>query len=207
MTEQSTEIDKPIVAKAGEYYMRMRYFVALLLVAFGLYFAYDGWIGYPTLNAKHDEVELQKKQAEDRHDDKQAAELFERLKDIKFHSDLAILLQKILAFALPAVGLGLVMWAKHNARGEIVLTADTLTAPGHPAIHLDQIVALDQRLWDKKDIAFVEYEVPPARGKIRLDAFVYQTDPIVKIHDRIEALLKEDAVPTVSNIQEESPPS
>ena len=104
-----------------------------------------------------------------------------------------MLLQKILTFALPAVGIALVAWARYNSRGEIKLDGETLTAPGHPTVTMDQITALDKRLWDKKDIAFVEYEAGSAKGRIRLDAFVYQTDPIVQIFDRIEAVMKEES--------------
>jgi len=194
MSEQPAVSNEVIVARGGEYYRRMRYLVAVILLAAGVWFAYDGWVGWPTINAKIDAIQQDiNKQDDSEVGRKNKVNLTEQLKDLKPHDPLAILLQKLLAFGLPLGGLALVLWARHNSRGEIRLSDDVLSAPGHPPVKMDQIVALDKRLWDKKDIAYVDYEAGPAKGKIRLDAFVYQTDPIVKIYDRIEAFMKQEA--------------
>ncbi len=195
MSEQPAVTNEDIIARGGEYYRRMRYLVAVILVAAGCWFAYDGWKGWPEVNAKIANIQQQINQQDDHTEEgkKRRANLTEQLKDLKPHDDLAILLQKLLAFGLPAMGLVMAQWARHNSRGEIKLSGDVLTAPGHPAVNLDQIVALDKRLWDKKDIAYVDYEAGAINGRIRLDAFVYQSDPIVKIYERIEAVMKQDA--------------
>ncbi len=199
MSESAPATNEDVVATAGQYYRRMRYFVAVLLLAGGLWFARDGWYGWPEMNHKYVDVSNQIdtltrriEETGNPADKKQKENLIEQRKDLKFHDDLSILLQKILAFVLPALGVALVSWAIYNSRGEIRLTQTLLTAPGHPPLTMDQITALDKRLWDRKDIAFIEYEAGAATGRIRLDAFVYQTDPIVKIFDRIEALMQED---------------
>jgi len=195
MSEPTAVTNEDVVARGGEYYRRMRYLVAAILLAAGVWFAYDGWVGWPRINDRIADIKQQIND-QDEHTEvgkKHRADLTEQLKDLKPHDDLAILLQKLLAFGLPLVGIGLVAWAHHNSRGEIRLSHDTLSAPGHPKVTMDQIVALDKRLWDKKDIAYIDYEAADKKGRIRLDAFVYQTDPIVKIYDRIEAVMKEDS--------------
>jgi len=194
MSEPSAAVNEDIVARGGEYYRRMRYLVAIILIAAGAWFAYDGWVNWPALNAKRAQINAEiEKQDESSAGKKTKANLTEQLKDIKPHDDLAILLQKLLAFGVPAVGLALLAWAVHNSRGEIRLTSNTLSAPGHPTVTLDQIIALDKRLWDRKDIAYVDYETGAAKGRVRLDAFVYQTDPIVKIVERLEAIMQTEA--------------
>jgi len=193
MSQRPIASSDEIVATGGTYYRRMRYLVALILVAAGAWFAYDGWVGYPAMNVKHAEKTAELKDAESNGNKKLQAELVEQLKDLHFKTDTDIGVQKGLAIGLPLLGAALLTWALYNSRGEIRLTSDTLTAPGHPPVKTDQIMALDKRLWDRKDIAFVDYEVGAAKGRIRLDAFVYQTDPIVKIYDRIEAIMKEEA--------------
>ncbi len=195
MSEKPAATNEVIIARGGEYYRRMRYLVAVILLAAGCWFAYDGWKGWPASNAKRAAIQQSIDELDDRVEasKKRRADLTEQLKDIKLHSDLDILVQKLLALGLPLLGLAMVFWARHNSRGEIKLSGGELTAPGHPSVKLEQIVALDKQLWDKKDIAFVDYEAGGAKGRIRLDAFVYQTDPIVKIFERIEALMKEDA--------------
>lgn len=198
----------PIIARGGTYYRNTRYIMTAVLFAMAGWFAYDGWVAWPRLNEQYQSLDRQiddaraaGEAAKARGDkDRAAAEkkkeqmLFEQQKDVHPKDDLAIGLQKVLAIGLPLLGLALTAWAIRNSRGQIKLTGERLEAPGHPPITFDHIIALDKRLWDRKDIAYVDYEVDATKGRIRLDAFVYQTDPIVKIYERIEAFMKEESV-------------
>lgn len=193
-TEQpaATE-DGDIVARAGRYYRNTRYIMAVLLIGMGGWFAYDGWVAWPEGNRKIAELRTQLTAAQDAKDDAKAGQLSEELKDYTYHNDAAILLQKILAFTLPPLGLGLLAWALHNSRGEYRLSGQTLSVPGHPPITLDQVRAIDRTLWDRKGIAYIEYDAPPhPPGKLRLDDFVYERGPTDRIFQRIEAHLAQE---------------
>jgi hypothetical protein len=181
----------PIVARHGTYYRNTRYILALILFAMAAWFAYDGWIGWPRQNEQFRQLKAEIDRLELAGQD--AVSQKEQLREIKEHSDLDLLAQRVLAITLPVLGIALAWWAVHNSRGQIRLIGDRLSAPGHPEITLDDIEALDQRLWDRKDIAYVRYEKGAQTGSIRLDAFVYQAEPIVQIYERIEAFMKEDA--------------
>src|SRR4051794_9519291 len=52
MSEPTTVTNEDVIARGGEYYRRMRYLVAVILMAAGVWFAYDGWVGWPRINAK-----------------------------------------------------------------------------------------------------------------------------------------------------------
>jgi hypothetical protein len=181
----------PIVARYGTYYRNTRYILTAILILMAAWFAYDGWVRYPDHNKRFAELEAQIKQLEAAGQD--VVPLREQQRDIKQHSDLDIFWQHALAITLPLVGIALAGWAVYNSRGEIRLAGDRLSAPGHPEISFDDIEALDKRLWDRKDIAYVRYEKGARKGSIRLDAFVYEADPIVKIYERVEAFMKEEA--------------
>ena len=157
-----------IVARAGSYYRNTRFILAAALVAMGLWFGYDGFIGWPRENELY-------KQDPTRH---------------KQHSETDIRLQKILAFTLPPLGLLMLVWTLYNSRGAYRLSGDTLSVPGHPPVPLDSIRQIDKRLWDRKGIAYLDYELAEGRkGRIKLDDFVYDRPPTDAIVDRIEATL------------------
>ena len=61
--------------------------------------------------------------------------------------------------------------------------------PGHPAIPLSAIRTIDKKLWDRKGIAYIEYEETEGgpRKKFRVDDVVYEREPTDRIMDRIEA--------------------
>jgi hypothetical protein len=189
MSETAPPSNEPIVARYGSYYRNTRYILTLILFIMAGWFAYDGWKAWPAANAKAAELETRISQT----NEKDRLPLQEERRGIKTHTELDLLAQRALAVFLPLVGIALTMWARHNSRGEIKLAGDRLSAPGHPEISLDDVTALDQRLWDRKDIAYVQYEKGDVKGRIRLDAFIYEAEPIVKICERIEKLMKEDA--------------
>ena len=193
-TAAPSDPNAAVIARYGAYYRNTRYILALILVIMAAWFAYDGWVKYPAGNRKAAELKSQIAELERKNQD--ALSLREQLRGVKERSDFEMTLQKVLACALPLVGIALVAWAIYNSRSEIKLVGDRLSAPGHPEITFDDITALDQRLWDRKDIAYVGYEKGNQKGNIRLDAFVYEAEPIVKIYDRLEAFMKEDTEPS-----------
>lgn len=160
--------DGEIVAKAGRYYRNTRYIMTLVLIGAGLWFGYDGWIGYPKENEKA-----------------RALGGVEKLP----YNEASINLQKILALSLPPVGVALLIWTLYNSRGAYRYRNDILSVPGHPDVPLDAIREIDKTKWDRKGIAYLEYEVPAAKGRLRLDDFIYERQPTDDILARIEERL------------------
>ena len=181
-----------IVARAGQYYRNTRYIMCALLVGAGLWFAYDGWVGWPAHNVKVREVKVRVDQAEKSGDQAAAAAArteLGKLSKEKTNSD--IMLQKILAMSLPPVGIALLAWALYNSRGAYRLSGRTLHVPGHPTVTVDQITQVDRKLWDRKGIAYLSYE--GGAKPIKLDDFVYDRKPTDQIFERIESVLAPEA--------------
>ncbi len=176
-----------VVARAGQYYRNTRYVMCVLLVGAGLWFAYDGWIGWPEHNRNLAEVKRRIDDAERAGDTNGAAAARTELGKLsKEKSTWDIMIQKVLALSLPPVGIGLLVWALRNSRGEYRLSGTTLNVPGHPPVSFDQITRIDKRLWDRKGIAYVDYEAEGRTGRIKLDDFVYDRRPTDVIYERIE---------------------
>ncbi|HEX8912067.1 MAG TPA: hypothetical protein VF796_06880, partial [Humisphaera sp.] len=164
-----------IVARAGTYYRNARYLMALICFGLAGWFGYDGWVRYPAQNDAYD-----------------AAVAAGRKPEASKHTDLDITTQQLLALSLPFVGVGIIAWLLYNSRGEVRLAGDVLHVPGHPPVPLDDIREIDRAKWEKKGIAFLDYETTdpatsrPAKGTLVLDAFVYQQDPVDAIFAEIE---------------------
>ena len=172
----------PIVAKAGRYYRVARYLMTLLLIGYGAWSIYDGFYSWPNWPQTHPR-EMP-----------------------KTHTD--ILLNQVLGVVLPPMGLVVLVWALYNSRGEYRLENGVVTVPGHPPVPLERIQSVNREAWDRKGIAYVEYDLSEApvrasssgpvsyegirkgvQGTFKLDDFVYQREPTDKIFKAIEGSL------------------
>jgi hypothetical protein len=160
---QSDNPAAEIIARPGRRY-RFTHFI-LVLIAFGAaaYCAYDGFVAYPAEKAKYDQAG-------------------------KPYPALNIPFNQCLGLALPPLAVGLLIWTLYHSRGAYRLSGQTLHIPGHPPIPLDSIRRIDKRKWDKKGIAYIEYEPPGTTQtrRFRFDDYRYDYDPADKIFQRIE---------------------
>jgi hypothetical protein len=202
-----------IVAPAGSYYRRTRYIMAVLLIGGGLWFAYDGWIGWPGHNARLDAAETARDDAAKAGDKLKETELnVEISKMNRRYTTKDLLLQRALGLLLPPAGAALLIWTLYNSRGVYRLSSDTLHVPGHPPVPLSAIRRVDKRLWDRKGIAYIDYELEGAgadgkTGRIKLDDFVYERKPTDEIFERIESFISPAAAdPGTESPVESRPP-
>lgn len=177
-----------IIAEPDAGYRWKHLIVAVVAIAVGGWFAYDGWIGWPEQNRKADEVTKQFEAAQRSKDEKEIERLSLELKKYQKHNDASILLQKILAFACPAFGIWWGAWTIRDTRGQYRLANDTLEVPGHPPVTFNDIRRIDKRKWDKKGIAYLHYEIgqPPVAGVLKLDDFAYERKPVDDMLERVE---------------------
>ncbi len=161
-----------IIAKPGRYYRIARYLMTLLLLAYGAWSIYDGFVSWPQWPVTHP------------------------MEQPKTATD--IMLNKVLGVVLPPAGLFILFWALYQSRGEYRLENGILHVPGSPPIPLEKIHSVNRESWDRKGIAYVEYDLadpPPrgstgapksARGTFKIDDFVYDRAPADQIFKAIE---------------------
>lgn len=183
---------QPISARAGSYYRNMRYLMCTMIVVMGFWFMYDGHIGYPEHNRKHDELTAQIDAATVAGDSEKVAELTNQRQDMgNKHSDADLQLQRMLGYAMPPLGIYYLIYMLRKSRGEYRLENDILTAPGHPPVPIGSITKLDNSLWERKGIAKLDYKLADGtEGKLTLDDFIYQRKPIDDIHAVITHRMK-----------------
>jgi hypothetical protein len=177
-----------LIASPDPGYRWKHLIMSVLLVAGGLWFAYDGWIKWPNENRRADHIQRDKDAASSKGDKAENDRLAKELANISKHSDLDIAIQKLLACALPAAGLFWGVWTLYETRGQLRMIGDTLEVPGHPPISYDNIRRIDKRKWDRKGVAYLHYEhgIPPQTGVLKLDDFAYERKPTDEILERIE---------------------
>ncbi len=177
-----------IVARGSNDYRVRRYIMVVLLLGFGGWFAYDGWVRYPAVNAEIARLEQAQREADASGNRDRYVQISEQLTKLgNAGKPLGLLLQKFLAVACPLAAVGFLIWTLRNSRGEYRLTTDdVLHAPGHPPVPMASITDIDRKAWDRKGIANIGYDMGHTGGTIRLDDFVYQRVPTDLIFERIE---------------------
>ena len=156
-----------ITAKAANDYRWKRYILVAVLLGYGILSIRDGFYRYPKENAE--------------------AQALGR--DILPHPGLDVQLNQVLGVLLPPFSMVLLGWSLYSSRGKYEYDGTTLTAPNHPPVPVTAIRKIDRTKWDRKGIAYLEYQVPGTAkgGRIRLDDFIYQREPIDQMFEHIEA--------------------
>jgi hypothetical protein len=169
-TQQTSAPGGPIVARAGKYYRRTRIVMVLVLLAYGGWSIYDGFINWPNWPVTHPN------------------EKPKSVMDINFN--------KALGVSLPPLALILLFRALVLSRGEYRLEDDVVYIPGHPPVPLEKIQMVHRDKWDAKGIADIDYDLSDARtgqagdrDTFRLDDFVYEREGTDEIFKEIEQTL------------------
>jgi hypothetical protein len=176
-----------LVARASREYRVKRGIIVVMLIGMGLWFGYDGFIGWPKENQLIKDTKAQIEPARKANEEAKVRELEVKLGTLKEHSELDLLWQRLLCYSLPPLGLVVLGVALYRSRGTYRLADNILHAPGHPPVPLDAIRSIDKTHWDRKGIAYVNYELPNgAKGSVVLDDFIYQRQGTDDIFKRIE---------------------
>jgi hypothetical protein len=181
-----------IVARASHHwrdYRAKRLLMTVMLIAGGLWFGYDGFVAWPRQNARIEQLGKDLETARRANDEPTVRRLDAERSGLKLYTPLDIMIQKLLCFSLPVLGIAIFAWSFHQSRGAYRLADNVLTVPGHPPVPLDAITAIDKTDWDRKGIAYLNYELPsspPAKGRLCLDDFVYERDPTDAIFKHVQ---------------------
>jgi hypothetical protein len=172
------ESGKPgdIVARGALYFRMTRIGMLVLLAGIGAWFFYDGFYHWPAEVAPYKEAKLKPP-----------------------HTDLDIFLNQMLGILLPPAGVAALALGLWQSRGEIRLSGNTLSVPGHEPIALDTIETIDKSRWDKKGIAIIEYHLSGgAKKAFKLDDYIYERSPIDEMFEIIEQAITEPTTEPVT---------
>ena len=157
-----------IIARPDSWFRTKWIVMFLVLLGYGIYSIVDGFYRYP----------------------KQNAEAKAQGHEILPHPGFDIPFNRFFGVLLPPLAIVLLIRFLRKTRGEIRLANQTVHVPGHPPIPFENITEIDRRLWDKKGIAYIHYDLGEGRsGRALLDDFLYEQAPIDAIYKRVEAFV------------------
>ncbi len=165
--------EETIVAKPSGSYRFKWIVMSLALIGYGGWSIYDGFVRYPRENdhatrpTEQGGLGLEKAP----------------------HPGYDVPFNRVIGILLPPLGLAALAWTIYNSRGEYRLEGETLRIPGHPSLQLSDIREVDKSKWERKGIAYLEYEAAGGAAKARLDDYIYERRPTDAIMERIEAAI------------------
>lgn len=168
--------------------------VGMMFLLFGVWFSYDGAVGYPKHNQK---VGKFKELSQDQNEPKvwQAYAQEQGWSDEdpgSEKSETDILTQFLIGAACaPVGGFFMVVWFSSRKRW-IRSDGQTLTTSWGSEVSFDAIRSVDSRRWRKKGIAVVQYQDGQGEGRVVLDDWKYDRKPTVEIFRQVVVHLKQD---------------
>jgi hypothetical protein len=187
MAEQETPYSGgQIVATAARDFRWKRFaLVGILLIYSGLSIR-DGFVKYPRENAAARARNL----------------------EILPHPGFDIQLNQALGVLLPPLSLLFLSWTLFISRGSYRFDGTDIHVPGHPPIPLSAVREINRAKWERKGIAYVQYQLPGSSrpAKFKLDDFIYQREPTDQIFAMIESALATQS-PETSDESQPSPES
>lgn len=166
--------------------------IALACLLMGAYFLYDGFVAYPAnqqLYQRYDK--LMKEHPTDYQQRWYTITKEEGLSDKapEVTTDTDIFTQKLIGFILVPFGLYILLRFLLNLRRWIEMDEEGLRDQSGRHIKWDDIKELDKTRWETKGIAVVNYEAGGRAGRLVLDDWKFDRDPIVHMVSRVDEAL------------------
>ena len=167
---------------------KQKLLLALLLLGFGAWFAFDGVIGWPKSNERWDEyVRLKDKEG--------AWPEFAKAKEWavepphRRYEQKDILGQYMIGGLCAAIGLGTLIYWLSQIKRTLRMDDETVTTAGGVRVPFSAISGVGKKLWDSKGIAKVRYMLNGQQGEFIVDDYKFDTKPVRQILEEIEKRL------------------
>lgn len=189
-------------AKISSNYLIRLGIVGSVCVLGGLWFLYDGLVGYPAKRERgldfiqfiEDHPELDEKEKHDQWKERAAERGWPT--DNPLNSDTGKALapvdineQFFYAGGAGLIGLGFLSRLVYMLGRWVETEGTTLRTKSGQQVEFSQITALDKKKWQSKGIAWVDYQTEGRKGKIRLDDYYYDRPATKAILRQIEVAI------------------
>ena len=181
----------PAEARVTKIWKQQKLFIALFLIAFGLWFFADGIYFWPRSN-RHWKLY---KQFED---ENRLSEWPAEAKTLglkaepphKYHEPQDILAQYVFA-SICGLGGAVAVFYWMTQKDRVVKTdAEAVYSPAGTRVPFEAITGLGVKKWESKGFATVRYEIAGQQGQFLLDDYKFERDPTHAIFEEIKQQLE-----------------
>jgi hypothetical protein len=177
-----------VEARITPVWKKQKLLLALLLIGFGGWFAFDGMVGWPKSNERWAEyIKLKEKDG--------AWEEFAKTKGWstepphRLYERNDILGQYIMGALCGAIGLGTLIYWLSQIKRVMRVDDSAVTSAAGVRVPFEAIHGVGKKLWEKKGIAKVRYSLNGKQGEFVVDDYKFDTKPSRQILEEIERRL------------------
>ena len=184
----------PVEAHITPIWKKQKGFVALFFTAIGLWFLFDGMVGFPRSNERwlaHEKFKTEGHLSEWPAFAKNAGWNDEPPHKLYKKQDIAG--QYILGALALVIGAGAFIYWSGQIKRVVKLDNDVLTISAGKRVPLEAITGINRKKWDAKGLATVYFTLDGRRGKFVLDDYKFDRDPIHEIMKAVEQKLGKSA--------------
>ena len=171
-------------AKIARHYQVRLLLISLLALFGGLYFLYDGLVGYPHLQAMYQQYQQIKQDYPQDYNQQWVKTAQERgwpREGPEYKSDTDILTQKIIAAILLPIGVLMLGRVLFNRGRWIAMNEQGLIDHAGRRVDFETITSLDESRWQRKGIAVVHYQSDGQAGRFILDDWKYERAAVTEM--------------------------
>jgi hypothetical protein len=174
-----------VEARITPIWKKQKLLLAILLLGFSGWFAFDGFIGWPKSNirwAEHERVKAEPGKWEELA--KQNGWSAEPPHRHYGHGD--ILMQFVVGGLCAAIGLGTLIYWLSQIKRTVRIDDEAVTTAGGKRIPFTAITGVGKKKWESKGIATVRYSLDGTEGEFIVDDYKFDTKPSRQILEEIE---------------------
>ncbi|HUO08452.1 MAG TPA: hypothetical protein VM008_09155 [Phycisphaerae bacterium] len=197
--------DAPIIARASSTVRNKNLLIVLMCLAMACWFAYDGFIGWPSRNnqlvdgpistrIKDDPMYAQYLPVltdwkgwndSDAHTRDVMSGIAHALNTEGWKTDTDISNQKYIVIALAIATLASIVWFAHCQRRRAIAQGDTVSPSPGIIIPWQKITLVDNNRWKSMGIVTITYDIGEGPKKAKFDDYETEREPLLMILDQL----------------------
>jgi len=180
----------PAEARITPIWKKQKGFIALFFCVIGLWFLFDGIIGFPRSNERwlaHEKFKSENRLSEWPAHAKEAG--WNETPPHKLYKKEDIAGQYILGTLAILAGIGAFIYWAGQIKRVFKLEADAVVIPVEKRVPLASVTGINRKNWEGKGLATVYFSIDGRRGKFILDDYKFDRDPMHEIMAAIEQQL------------------
>ena len=185
----------PAEARITSTWSRQKGFFALFLAGIGMWFLFDGFVGFPRSNERwlaYDQFKKENRTSEWPAFAKNKG--WNEVPPHKLYKKLDIDLQYFIGILSLLAGGWVFIYRAGQLRRVFKLDGDAVIIPGGKRVPLAFVTRVNRKKWEDKGLATVYFTLDGQKGKFILDDYKFDRDPIHEIMTAIEEKLGKPSV-------------